>query len=333
VIKGRSFIEFLVAAFVGSLLIAGAASAQVTCAQEYFKSPDRASLGFAPPDVEQLVGQIADEIGLSLVGFQIVPCTGVGKVRSYNFTGKFAEDNHIPQGDYIFYDPTWVKEVVGPSLQTGGDNKQRDEAIVLFGHELGHHLGRHFTAAAGLPAIEKERAADRFAGRAACGMGVKWERVKDLLTRLRTDADTPDYPSREQALKAAQEGFSKCQKITTDASQQELLLLGGVQFKLIKYDRIVPINTTIINSRGGSDREIVSEDGHNYEIQICNPGDGEAWISIGGGKNRDNPNNGGHMVPPKSCFTYEAVREMTALGSRPDEKIGGFVGTAYLRSY
>jgi WD40 repeat protein len=182
------------------------AFAQVTCIQNYLASRNHDSLGFAPSDVEELVNQVAASIGLDPVGISVIPCEGGDQVSSNYFDRK-----EIPKGEYIVYDPVWVRQVVGNKLSASTQSKAHDEAIVLFGHELGHLLQRHWTVNSGLPRLTKETEADHFAGCAAGALGVKWEAVEDFLGRIRGDVDTT-YPSREHSVAAAKDGFDHCQR-------------------------------------------------------------------------------------------------------------------------
>jgi hypothetical protein len=176
------------------------AEAQVTCVQAYVSSLKHQTLGIARSDVAGLVSNVAKAIGLSPTGILIVPCDGVLKVQS-----TYYDRPEIPKSDYILYDPTWVREVIG---------NNHEQATVIFGHELGHLLDRDFTSNAGLTRIQKETNADHFAGCAAGALGVRWESVQNILSRIRGDTDT-DYPSREHSLAAAQAGFNDCLRGTS----------------------------------------------------------------------------------------------------------------------
>jgi hypothetical protein len=189
---------FFVMSFLCELIV-GTAKAQVTCIQTYVSSSAHKTLGIAPSDVEGLVAKVAKAIGLPSTGILIVPCDGVLKVQS-----AYYDRPDIPKGDYILYDPIWVREVIGTD---------HEQATVIFGHELGHLLDRDFTSNVGLARIQKETNADHFAGCAAGALGVKWESVENILSRIRGDTDT-DYPSREHSLATAKAGFDDCLRST-----------------------------------------------------------------------------------------------------------------------
>ena len=209
----RGYVRFAAAVFIAVLpYVAKDAHAQVTCAINYVQARQPKPMGFSPSEVEQLVSDVATAIGLSPKGISIIPCDGVGKVQSIYFNRK-----EVPQGDYIFYDPVWVREVLGNKLVDNTGSRARDQAVVIFGHELGHLLGRHFTSNIGLTSIQKETEADHFAGCAASVMNVDWNNVQDILRRIRPDTDT-DYPSQAHSVEAARLGYDICRKSPGGAS-------------------------------------------------------------------------------------------------------------------
>ncbi len=91
-------------------------------------------------------------------------------------------------------------------------SKERDEAIFIFGHELGHILNRDFTTNFTLLRLTKETNADRFGGCVAGALGVSWDHLQGLLSRIRGDIDEY-YPILEHSLEAAREGFNRCGRI------------------------------------------------------------------------------------------------------------------------
>jgi hypothetical protein len=191
-VRGAAFVLVLT-------VLSSSAHAQRTCIQDYVSASNRQSLGISPLDVENLITQVAGGIGLNLQAIRIVPCDGVSKAESIYYDPKDPQ-----QGEYILYNPTWIREVIG---------NDRDEAIVIFGHELGHLLDRDWTTNAKLTRLEKETRADHFAGCAAGALGVKWDKVRDILSRIRGDVDGY-YPSREHSLEAARDGLDKCLRNT-----------------------------------------------------------------------------------------------------------------------
>jgi hypothetical protein len=189
--------------------------AQVTCIQTYLSSPDHTALGFAPSDVESVVSKVANSIGLSPSGIRVIPCDGVANAQS----AYYSRDD-IPKGDYILYDPVWVRQVIGNDVSGAGNSRSHDEAIFLFGHELGHLLLRHFTSSSELPRIRKEMDADHFGGCAAGALGANWETIADLISRIRGDFDT-DYPSRANSLVTAKAGFDTCSRPRVPSPQTQ----------------------------------------------------------------------------------------------------------------
>jgi hypothetical protein len=190
--------------FVFTWMLAANASAQITCIQTYVSSGATSTLGFAQSDVESIVSQISKAIGLDPTGIKVVPCAGVGKVQS-----AYYDQADVPLGDYVLYDPVWVREVVGNQLTGEARRQARDEAVFLFGHELGHILGRHFTSSRSLPRIDKELAADKFAGCTAGVLAADWKNIEEFIGRIRGDTDTT-YPSRVRSVTATRASFDSC---------------------------------------------------------------------------------------------------------------------------
>ena len=64
-------------------------------------------LGFAHPDVESLVLNIATGLGMTASGLHVIP-NSVNQVQS-----NYYDQSDIPVGDYIIFDPMWVRQVIG----------------------------------------------------------------------------------------------------------------------------------------------------------------------------------------------------------------------------
>ncbi len=166
------------------------------CVRTYFENGGNANvLGIASDEVTQLLAKLEALSGLSndIVPF---PCDAADKAES---TYLDASSGLVP-GEYIAYNPVWVREVIG---------NNRAEAIVLFGHELGHLINRHFTTGRSKLRLQKELEADRFAGCIAARMDVSWTDVSGILSRIRDEYDT-SYPSRIHSLEVAKAGYDTC---------------------------------------------------------------------------------------------------------------------------
>jgi hypothetical protein len=156
------------------------------------------ALGISPPDAELLIERVADSISLNIDGITIVPCDQASKAQSTYADGSVPG---VPAGEYILYDPSWLREVIG---------NDKTQAIAIFGHELGHLLNRDFYKPRSLlPRIRLETDADGFAGCAVARLGGSWGGLENLLTRIRRDVDTT-YPSAKHSIAAARQGFATC---------------------------------------------------------------------------------------------------------------------------
>jgi outer membrane protein OmpA-like peptidoglycan-associated protein len=178
---------------------AGAQQTAKLCLQEATrKHGDGQGLGIAVPEAEQLIMRIAREAGLSGSAIKVVACDYEPNAFAYY---QPPGDTSIPAGEYIIYSPRWVHQVIGTDAV---------QAMALFGHELGHLLNRDFTTRLDTPNETKEREADRFAGCAVARLNGSWDRLKDLLSRLREEKGDPRYPGRLASLAAAEEGYRLC---------------------------------------------------------------------------------------------------------------------------
>lgn len=185
--------------FAVSLICCSAhAESPPTCVESYFASLKRTglSLGISRSDAEMLTAEVAKSISFPNPP-TVVYCTYVSRVTAWPAKGV----KGIPDGDYIAVNPQWLREVLG---------EDRVQAIALFGHELGHYLGRHFENRAHIPQKLMETEADRTAGCAVARLGGDLSKVKELFSRLRSESGDERYPPRAVSLAALQEGFNNC---------------------------------------------------------------------------------------------------------------------------
>lgn len=164
------------------------------CVSEYLnaRKADRI-LGIAAADAEQLVSKVAQSIGLTRT-VMVLPCTYIEKAHAW------PGNEEVPEGEYIIYNPTWVREIIG---------KDEVQAVALFGHELGHFLNGDFTVRKGIPRQQQELDADQFAGCAVARMSNDLSKLENLLSRLRQENDM-HYPNRLTSLDRAKAGFKAC---------------------------------------------------------------------------------------------------------------------------
>ncbi|UZX45508.1 hypothetical protein A6U84_25905 (plasmid) [Agrobacterium sp. 13-2099-1-2] len=170
------------------------------------------------PVGERLVREVAGSIGIHRKITVIACPDGVDKASADEITDdEVAVD--VPRGEYIAFNPEWVREVVGDQSEPGQPN--RVPAIAVFGHELGHLLYRHFDLNSNKPLRESEAEADHFAGCAVASDGGSWEQLEEFMHRLRSEKDEL-YPDRLMSLDSALDGFKACRGGNVDASSDYL---------------------------------------------------------------------------------------------------------------
>ena len=168
------------------------------CVNDYLASiaKNGPTLGISASDADQLVARVKQSIGLQRPVL-VVPCQAINKA----FAWVGGADQRVPDGEYIIYNPDWVREMIG---------KDQVQAVALFGHELGHILNGDFIPPRkNLNLKTKEADADHFAGCAVAKMAGDFSKLEDLLNRLRLESDSV-YPDRLTSIKTAREGFDRC---------------------------------------------------------------------------------------------------------------------------
>ncbi len=162
-----------------------------------------------PAQIRETVLEIAAAAGLDGSSIKVVPC---GSVQNGAWAFSPPAGAALPQGDYIFYNPTWVGDVLA---------SDRTRAVTFFGHEFGHLARRHFGDRGSILMKAKETEADEFAGCAVARFGGDWNMLEDLLTDIRPANDSnPDYPSASTSLLAARTGFQRCGGAITPKSRE-----------------------------------------------------------------------------------------------------------------
>lgn len=139
----------ILGAFLLCPMSAIAQSSTNFCIREHLNGST--TLGIAPSDVSELIRQVARSIGVQ-PSVTVIPCRSEEKAAAVEHDGQYPG---IPAGQYVVYNPEWVREVIG---------NDRIQAIALFGHEFGHLINRHDTLSKNLSRLEKETQADEFAG-------------------------------------------------------------------------------------------------------------------------------------------------------------------------
>lgn len=179
-------------------------------------------------DAVRALNEIAEKLGTVNVP-KLVPCNFASKARTYYVPEEIPESansSRILAGEYIVYNPDWIRELLGDDLNA---------LYALFGHELGHFINRDFTE----PRIrtfiqEKERDADWFAG---CALGLTdrdFVSAETVLRKIREKKRAMDYPPINESLEAAYSGYQSCKRgqvalsLTDELSQAEQL--GNLEF-------------------------------------------------------------------------------------------------------
>lgn len=157
-------------------------------------------------DAAKILSRVAGAVGITRK-INVVPCHFATQAVAWRVN---EVEPGVPKGDYIIYQPAWVRQVLG------NDEMQ---AVALFGHELAHFLNDDFNPSNDTFDAEMERRADKFAGCAVARMDGESSKVEDLLGRLRTSAGGT-YPTRLASLAAAKEGFAACSSVVVKSEKQ-----------------------------------------------------------------------------------------------------------------
>lgn len=186
------------------LLVSPPATAQTTCLRKHFDQLEGNDQATAS-DVQLILSEVSQSIGLSRK-VAAVDCGGalVNKAEARRTRGVPG----VPDGDYIVYDPTWVREVVG---------SDRWHAVVIFSHELAHVLNDDLSGSDnGISRLQQELLADEFAGCAVARLNGEWSSLDNVLSRLRAEK-TSTHPNRLSSLEAAKKGFERCKTFSAPA--------------------------------------------------------------------------------------------------------------------
>lgn len=180
-------------------------------------SVSRTSEAVTTQEPQELINAIAQSLGLSSET-RAIPCRFVQKVEAFLvlpensmadsprgrcFLEVIAAGNvSVPAGEYILYNETWFREVVG---------SDRAQAVALFGHELGHIVNRDLSPPRSLaPRRNLELGADQFAGCALARMNEERESAENLFARLRPEQSSDAFPGRAESLEALRRGYVTC---------------------------------------------------------------------------------------------------------------------------
>lgn len=195
-IKSRS-LDFLVVAILWCGLGSASAKDENACISEFLGRTTQ--LYDDEVNASRILSRVAASVGITRK-INVVPCHFATQAVAWRVS---EVELGVPKGDYIIYQPDWVRQVLGTDEM---------QAVALFGHELAHFLNDDFNPTNDTFDAEMERRADKFAGCAVARMNGEISKVEDLLSRLRTSAGGT-YPARLSSLNAAKEGFTACSSV------------------------------------------------------------------------------------------------------------------------
>lgn len=186
------------------------------CLGTYFESIDLSeeALSIDQSDGQRLVSEIVESFGINRE-IDAVPCENP-LVKVIAFPTSALPERGIPAGEYIIYNPTWVREVIG---------QQRVQAIALMGHEIGHYFQGHFSSASTLTRLEKETEADYLAGCAVARMSGDWKELEEFLRRIRSPFGGGLYPTADESVEVAMNGFVSCDGVLEASNRSSPIIL------------------------------------------------------------------------------------------------------------
>ena len=164
----------------------------------------------------EIVTEIAEALNVTTLP-QVIECDAVQKAWAYYSDGEDQlGDRGIPIGEYLIYNPIWVREVAG---------NDRMQVAAIFGHELGHFINRDFWGVRGtVERLTRERDADRFAGCAVAHVGGEATDLQRVFERIRAESSA-NYPGRLESLEVAMQGFQQCRGDSATSDTEQTLTL------------------------------------------------------------------------------------------------------------
>jgi hypothetical protein len=177
--------------------VSAPAQPEISCVKHFFERSADDPVEPTAADAETVIVQVATSLGLR-PGVVVIPCNLVSKAQAY----VPRQQDGIPPGEYIIYDPDWYREVIG---------RERMQGIWVFGHELAHILNRDFTVRRDVSPLERETSADLFAGCAVAKMKGDVKTLEDIVYKMRREKEgVSGYPDRAVSLAASRSGYDLC---------------------------------------------------------------------------------------------------------------------------
>ncbi|MDW9812099.1 hypothetical protein [Sinorhizobium meliloti] len=193
-----------------ALLVCGPAASEnreygLECVRKYYNitaestDVDEREVAFKPDEATQLIKDIAERAGFNITP-KAVTCDDIANAIPFEPQAQDQLPDELKSLTFIIYSRSWLRTVLGT---------QRDKAVFILGHELGHIMRQHLTERSSLTRLEMEKEADYEGACAVARLGGDWNTLLDVIAQNRDDADG-DYPSAEHSTDIARVAFSEC---------------------------------------------------------------------------------------------------------------------------
>lgn len=198
----RPFMAFLFICFSCCVADAQTRTVGLACVKKYYNVKDETStvepeMAFSPSEATQLIRDIAERSELGYFPTAIT-CDYVDNAVPFVPIESDSLPHPLNSKSFIIYKRSWLRTVLG---------SQREKAIFVLGHELGHITRRHTSSS--MARIQMEREADYDGACAVAKLGGKWETLVDAIYQNRDD-NPGDYPSARQSIEIAKVAFADC---------------------------------------------------------------------------------------------------------------------------
>ncbi|RWL45257.1 MAG: hypothetical protein EOR60_15030 [Mesorhizobium sp.] len=170
-------------------------------------SADLKENAIAPSEATQLLQDIARRSNLTMRP-RALPCDWIANATAFEPQESDKLPPELVSALFVIYNRVWVRTALG---------RDRDQAVFLFGHEMGHLSRGHLHKK--MPRLQMEKEADYEGACAVARLGGSWASLSQLIYKIRDDVDG-DYPSAAHSLEIADGAFRDCggnQKVSDSA--------------------------------------------------------------------------------------------------------------------